>query len=81
MTEEKVNHISSQLLMLLTSAKGADNANKAVGKLNMMPKAERKLLLYGWNQIVDIKVPDYHLHNSFEVQVECNGQKIAVNEN
>lgn len=55
---QEVDRITSRLLVLLTSANNEYNTRKSVAKLNLLPKAERNLLLYMWNQTIAT-----HTHN------------------
>ncbi|XP_031634798.1 uncharacterized protein LOC116348076 [Contarinia nasturtii] len=77
-SEEEVNRISSHLLVLLASAHSIDQSQKPIGRLNLLPKAERELLLNIWNQ-TDITYPAKKcIHQLFEEQVRRDGSAIAV---
>ncbi|XP_031632773.1 uncharacterized protein LOC116346715 [Contarinia nasturtii] len=77
-SEVEVNRISSRLLVLLESAHSRDQAQKSVSKLNLLPNAERELLLNVWNQNDKPYPTSDCFHQMFEEQVKRDKSAIAV---
>ncbi|XP_055301721.1 dimodular nonribosomal peptide synthase-like [Sitodiplosis mosellana] len=77
-SEKEMNRVSSHLLVLLASAHSDDKVKQPVAKLDLLPKDERDLLLFTWNQETKTYPPACCLHQLFEKQVERDGEAIAV---
>lgn len=77
-SEKEVNRISSHLLALLASAKNGTDAERAVAKMNLLPQAEKDLLLQSWNQTAENHSSECCLHQLFEDQVKCDGNATAL---
>ncbi|XP_055302606.1 uncharacterized protein LOC129568577 [Sitodiplosis mosellana] len=77
-SEQEINCISSRLLVLLASAHSDDKVKLPVAKLDLLPKAERDLLLFTWNQISETYPSTHCIHQLFEAQVERDGGAVAV---
>ncbi|WXK35240.1 amino acid adenylation domain-containing protein (plasmid) [Mycetohabitans rhizoxinica] len=75
---DQVQRISEHLCELGYASFGADDADIPVGKLNLLPTAERELLLHTWNETQRDYPSHLCVHQLFEAQAERTPEAPAL---
>ncbi|PQQ26709.1 non-ribosomal peptide synthetase, partial [Photorhabdus luminescens] len=76
LSQEVILRMSEHLQVLASSKRASDEI--PVGQLNLLPEAERKLLLETWNATATAYPEALCIHQLFEQQVEKNPEAIAL---
>lgn len=78
LTHAQIEQITQHLLELIQAALKSQPSHRPAGQLNLLPPAERKLLLHTWGQGKTLLPNEQCVHELFEEQVQRNPEAIAL---